>query len=302
MSQDIPSILYKYMPEQRKDFFDNLECEISLLGDLDILFDYAVGLSGLINPKIKISSVIDDHISTNSDYFRVPDDHEYGFLNRVRKIFCPIINVIISEQKKEKKIQNAIKETDEINENNLPMVIARLRKNFFHTRILSLIERNDSVAIWSNSAYRHANLPHSGFMIGFDTKHSFFNNESDVISALQKVIYSSAREKWYFTDSLMRNEGDEISEKPHALLYTKNDSFSYEKEWRMAVSASSDPLANSKVETIQCEMIKEVCLGARASADLEKAAFAFCSQNAIPLFRMVPTKAGTLEPELLVLS
>ncbi|MCH5144139.1 DUF2971 domain-containing protein [Desulfovibrio sp. UIB00] len=301
MTQPVPSVLYKYMPEGRKDFFDNYKCELTLLGDMDILFDYAVGLAGAINPAIKISSIIKEHEASDEKFFRIPEDHEKGFLNGAIKFFCPFINDIISEQKKREAVQQAVDDTVKINEKELPKLIANFRKKFYQTRILNLIEHNNSVAIWTTYAYREANTAHSGFMLGLDTEHTFFHREKGITSELQKVMYPSPSRKWYVSDLLAPNRNEaKTANDLQALLHTKNESFSFEHEWRTAMVTPSSTHA-SNTETIPCDMIKNVYLGARASSDLKKTAFSFCNKHAIPLFQMIPSRPGTLEPELVLL-
>lgn len=151
---------------------------------------------------------------------------------------------------------------------------------------------NDSPAVWTNSAYGFSNPAFSGVMLGLDTGHSFFHREKDAAPTLQQVVYPSAQEKWYLSDFFSGKDKDE--KKRSVVLYSKNSSFCYEHEWRLAFI----PHSAGKPEVVPPGLIKSVYIGTRAGAELTSGAFTFCCQHCIPLFRMVPSLEGTLQPEL----
>ncbi len=89
-----------------------------------------------------------------------------------------------------------------------------------HFGVLCLSELWDSILMWGHYAYAH-----EGFVIGFDTKHPFFNQRrspNDEFGFLRQVRYQTSRP----IVSLIRSGALEWFE-------TKADVWAYEREWRM---------------------------------------------------------------------
>ena len=90
---------------------------------------------------------------------------------------------------------------------------------------LSLSEIYNHELIWSHYADEH-----KGYVIGFDTKHPFFNqrkSDEDELRHLRKIEYSDVRPEI----NLMETDVVE-------LFYTKSSKWAYESEWRMVLPLS----------------------------------------------------------------
>lgn len=106
-----------------------------------------------------------------------------------------------------------------------PALVRRLKQKFDeefnrHFGVLCLSELWDSILMWGHYAYSH-----EGFVVGFDTKHPFFNQRrspSDELGFLRQVRYQTSRP----IVSLMSSGALEWFE-------TKADVWAYEREWRM---------------------------------------------------------------------
>jgi len=86
--------------------------------------------------------------------------------------------------------------------------------------ILSLSEQNDSMLMWA-----HYTVRHTGFVVGFDASHEFFNppkDENDPISRLAKVEYCTDRPK---VSVAQCTEDD--------LFFRKGTDWAHEQEWRL---------------------------------------------------------------------
>jgi Protein of unknown function (DUF2971) len=127
--------------------------------------------------------------------------------------------------------------------------------------ILSLSEIPDNELMWAHYADRH-----TGLVLCFDERHSFFNRrrtENDEFYFVREVRYSNRP-----AVSLATIDGD-------ALLITKGAKWSYEKEWRMLVplrdATRSLTIAGDTVHLFAFppDALQRIILGAHASLDTE---------------------------------
>jgi hypothetical protein len=127
--------------------------------------------------------------------------------------------------------------------------------------ILSLSEIPDNELMWAHYADRH-----TGLVLCFDEKHSFFNRrrtENDEFYFVREVCYSDSP-----AVSLATIDGD-------ALLITKGTEWSYEKEWRMLVplqdATRSLTIGGDTVHLFAFppDALRGIILGAHASHDTE---------------------------------
>lgn len=120
-----------------------------------------------------------------------------------------------------------------------PLIQRRILELIWHmgTGILSLSATRSSETMWSHYAQSH-----EGFVIGFDRDHSFFTN-----GITAKVAYLDKIPRVeYFNDLNIK-----------LLAFTKSESWSYEKEWRVVRPLIEKPLSSY----IGKEMTgQEVCL------------------------------------------
>jgi hypothetical protein len=150
-----------------------------------------------------------------------------------------------------------------------PALISRLKQKFDeefnkHFGVLCLSELWDSILMWGHYAYSH-----EGFVIGFDTKHPFFNQRrspSDEFGFLRQVRYQTSRP----IVSLMSSGALEWFE-------TKADVWAYEREWRMFLvlsqAAEVKPLGATLLHLFEfpSDCVTEVILGRKCSSATEAA-------------------------------
>jgi hypothetical protein len=151
--------------------------------------------------------------------------------------------------------------------------------------ILSLSEIADHELMWAHYAERH-----TGFVLGFDERHPFFNrkrSENDEFYYLRKVIYSDGPP----SPSIADVTGDK-------LLVSKGSQWAYEREWRMllplkdaARSLSGDPEA-IHLFSFPAQAVRSAILGANARPGLEAA---LRSVLARPELRHVPVSRAILD-------
>jgi hypothetical protein len=129
--------------------------------------------------------------------------------------------------------------------------------------VLSLSEVADSLLMWSHYA-----ASHSGFVIGFDSRHPYFNEAKgpeDELRHLRRVLYRETRPGGAMTAL----DGIDV-------FLVKSGHWGYEREWRVL-----RPLADAKLILpsrsfsihlfeFPADAIKEVIIGARASDDFKR--------------------------------
>ncbi len=96
--------------------------------------------------------------------------------------------------------------------------------------ILSLSETPDNILMWS-----HYSANHTGFVIEFDEKHSFFDQrekENEELRRVRKVRYSNERPQMTLLDPNLSNE-ETIEKLIKDFFWLKSTDWAYEKEWRM---------------------------------------------------------------------
>jgi hypothetical protein len=111
-----------------------------------------------------------------------------------------------------------------------PSIDAALNQN---VGIVCLSEVPDSILMWG-----HYTDDHRGFVVGFDSEHSFFSQRrslEDEFGFLRQVRYRRERPKVVLSDT-----------SSPAWFNTKSDQWAYEKEWRMLrVLSEADSRAES---------------------------------------------------------
>lgn len=125
--------------------------------------------------------------------------------------------------------------------------------------ILSLTEKPDNLLMWSHYATNH-----EGFVVGFDSRHSYFDQKispTDEFRHLRKVDYRSAR------PSAPMSELNAIE-----FLLVKSKEWEYEQEWRIMRPLSDAEHKKDKEPPViylfkfPPEVIVEVILGARMNS------------------------------------
>ena len=123
------------------------------------------------------------------------------------------------------------------------------------TLALSLSEKPDSLLMWA-----HYTKSHEGFIIGFDSGHSFFKGKGRGIFRLLKVLYSNKRPNVGLSKLSLIDT-----------YFTKSTDWEYEQEWRLFadVNDASEILGPAKLPIclfdIPADAISEVILGSRSN-------------------------------------
>jgi len=155
--------------------------------------------------------------------------------------------------------------------------------------VLSLSEKNDNLLMWAHYAKSH-----EGFVLGFDTTHSWFNQHkspADPFNCPQKVRYSINRP---FIAML------ELSAQ---VILTKSIDWKYEQEWRIIkfleegdtiVKMTPYPLYPIYLFSFPPDCIDSIYFGVRMSEDNQIAMTELLRKNSslhhIKLFRAVISK------------
>lgn len=116
--------------------------------------------------------------------------------------------------------------------------------------VFCLSENWDNILMWSHYAGNH-----NGFVVGFDTNHSFFK---DFEFSLKPIIYSSDRPNFSVSD-FERN-----------VIYTKSDIWEYEKEWRICKDSSKcDKTIDDKIHLFKIpeDAIQSIFIGCKVNED-----------------------------------
>ena len=134
--------------------------------------------------------------------------------------------------------------------------------------ILSLTEKRDNLLMWAHYAAEH-----TGYVIGFDTTHEYWNNfgdekGSDHAGVLRKVDYSDQRPSPKHLAAVSRTE----------MYFAKSREWEHEQEWRVfRVLEQPDHVIGHQNNLPIClfnfprESVREVLVGCRASEETEKA-------------------------------
>lgn len=136
--------------------------------------------------------------------------------------------------------------------------------------VLCLSENWDNLIMWAHYADSH-----KGFVIAFDSQHSFFNqrkSQDDKIRFVKPVIYATTRpeitayDPQYDEDQMMANLANNI-------LFTKSIHWSDEKEWRL-IYALEDAKRVLKDDIYLFDLppscVTDIIFGCRSSDDLKK--------------------------------
>jgi len=103
----------------------------------------------------------------------------------------------------------------------------RINNNF---GILCLSETNDNLIMWAHYANSH-----KGFLIGFDSNNTFFNqkiSQTDTIRFVKPITYANKRSPLTLLKENI-SEDDAGEELISQLFFTKSRHWEGEKEWRM---------------------------------------------------------------------
>lgn len=210
-------VLYKYYPPKQWDYvFKDNTIRFTPRPDLNDPFE------GVLEAKLICS---DEYL--NEQFNKNVDEIESDVYNEllIKSTYDDFKKNAINMREHSLEF---IKYFFSINKNALIEELYKLTDTY---GILSLSERNDNILMWS-----HYCLSHTGFIIGLNTHHSFFQS-NDRYGALEKVKYLPE-----LSNETLIDVGNAID------LFTKKyDLWKYEDEWRVVISL----LTNEKHDWIK---------------------------------------------------
>jgi hypothetical protein len=198
-----PTHLYKYLPSARaSDVLTKLLIRFSQVSVMNDAMEFKPPIKGVADRQ-RLEQVIEER-------FRALYP---GQLEQIEQM--------LPHSKAQQLIKESISKTAQLAEMNLQKTIATIYdvndKNF---GILSLSEEPTSVKMWSRYAENG-----QGFLVEFDPTHAWFwakKEDRDDLRHLRRVSYVSSRPEAYLLDT----DGQDY-------LYTKDQEWEYEKEWRI---------------------------------------------------------------------
>lgn len=290
--QELPKVLYKYMPTTRISFFSVPKLRFSRPAEFNDRFDCRLRSMGLFSPQAfmkKAEELFDEQFQLFLKLFveKTPD--------LMRPIVAQAMTTTLVESLR-RQFRHIYRDGSR---QLAPMAeqeqyrlgfISAINNAFNKARlgVLCLTKSSVNQILWERYAINDKGMGHCGFAIGFNTDNKFFDRRlhvKDLLRHLSPVSYQQDRPIPYFTDYLDKNDPDEkfFSD----LLYTKDIGWSSEEEWRMAICVPDDPKEkNFGLEDVPIEAINSVYLGLQSKNDLSIAATSFCRRYSIPLFQI----------------
>lgn len=249
----LPRVLYKYLTPERIDVVSKRLLRYSPLGAFNDPFEGRPFISAL-TPEGEAREILRE-IMPNE----IQSAYE-GLTPEVRAIvpydtFAHIANQLAATREPELAALFA---------ELAPQIRATIFKKFDElVGVLSLSEVHDSLLMWSHYA-----ASHTGFVLGFDPRHPYFNEvkgPEDEFRHLRRVTYRESRPGGVMTSL----DGIDI-------FLVKSGHWGYEREWRVFrpladanVTVPSNPFAIHLFE-FPANALKEVIVGARASESLKE--------------------------------
>jgi hypothetical protein len=207
-------ILYKYLSPERLDVLLNCKIRFTQYGDFNDPFE--------LNPNInKLAEEDEIRKLVKKDFVQLIED-EYEN-NPVVHPFISKKDFITLAKTQETAVKNGVLGMERHVVRWLPGILQNTANSLLGA--LSLSEIYNHELMWSHYADEH-----KGYVIGFDTKHPFFNqrkSDEDELRHLRKIEYSDERPEI----NLMETDVVE-------LFFTKSSKWSYESEWRMVLPLS----------------------------------------------------------------
>ncbi len=259
------SLLYKYLPSVRESFLSDGLLRFTQPSELNDPFELIPAVS---------RAVIEKALSHRREALRTPPPHRSGASRGERR------KSEREHQKQARKKLQELQSAEQFRQDFLER--ARLKANA-NIGVFSLSRKWSSSLMWSHYASAH-----TGFCVGFDRNHAFFQQalgRKDKSTIFAPVQYSTKRPLVEFRPL----------EKPDArrIALTKSIDWAYEEEERLiAFLAHADktivtlpfPVALFRVPS---EAIAEIIVGLRASPNLKVLATKLCTSLRIPLYEVV---------------
>lgn len=140
-------------------------------------------------------------------------------------------------------------------------------------------------AVWENPLmWSHYASSHSGFCIGFDTRHESFKKiKNDLnIEAFSKVTYTNQRPQLSITPNKTETE---TREKNKMILCSKSEDWSYEHEYRLISNRHhAKILGEISLFEVSHSSIKEIIIGMCCNEELRNKIRLFCKSREIQCY------------------
>lgn len=239
--------LFKYLPVERIDVLENLKIRMSPLKSLNDPYERIL--------KVDFSAAFSYGASELERLIKASRElkvfHSENELNQYVELFSQKFQTTLREQTSSTGLADNLGD---------------------RWGILSLSRIYDSLLMWSHYADRA-----SGYLIGFDCSHPFFNRVSAMGRPVKPVPVNYTNTKPRITPTLNHEKGGvlELSQDDtNLLLASKATEWSYEQEERLMFnlefsgSENLDPLGQRiYLETIPSEAITKIIIGSEASGD-----------------------------------
>ena len=243
-----PSTLYKYFPPTRVDVLASLQLRFTPLDEFNDPFEgrYAIhawrteeGLEQEVRDRLKRSL-----------------DEGYEALPAWQKVTMSRTMFSIAAQPLDAKYKQRYFETYLAGAHKLPTEPLQVA----NVGALCLTEAPTNALMWSHYADKH-----TGFVLGLDTRHDWFNalrEESTGTGYLRQLTY--AHEQVAFT---------EVNARTNELFLRKSPEWAHEREWRQFVKYSAPrwiddrPQLKETLVPIPPSLVTSIILGSRISEE-----------------------------------
>lgn len=202
-------ILYKYLQPARLDVLKHKTIRFTQPGDFNDPFEF--------RPRIQAAASEEEvrtYVENNFEHLVEQELAKYGGLTQ------SLPQVALKESLLAQKAR--LPELFRLLEPQMLQKVSSLLDSFLNQNVgvLCLSEVRDSILMWG-----HYTDNHHGFVVGFDSNHSFFSkrrSEHDEFGFLRRVDYQRQRPHVVLSDTTSP-----------AWFQTKSEQWVYEKEWRI---------------------------------------------------------------------
>lgn len=246
----MPSILYKYMSPQLLGALSSARMRHTPLGAFNDPFDGLPHLSGFV-PPLALGDEWRKYVPSELAklYLALPE--------RLKRVLGSVSGMDEREQRL-RAIKNVamIEEVSQESSHFTDMLRDLVDR---HLGILCLSEVPDSLLMWSHYASSH-----TGFALALDAKHSYFTSGNTVYQPLIPLTPVKYHR--------VRPSGHLFTLSPSELICTKDETWSYEREWRVmsSLDQAQDVIEQTPYPihlfSVPSEAILSVIVGGRSTS------------------------------------
>lgn len=240
-------ILYKYLKPVRLDVLKNKSIRFTQPSDLNDPFEFRPRIR-----EVASDAEVQAHVEEHFEQLIDEELSKYGALTKLLPQ-AGFRELLLKQKAMVPELFRVLQ----------PAAVQRLStmiEGFFNLNIgiLCLSEVRDSVLMWG-----HYTDNHQGFVIGFDSDHSFFckrTNNNDEFGFLRRVQYQAQRPQVTLADTSSLE-----------WFQTKSEDWSYEKEWRIVrvLSEADHRIAQSPLPVylydFGADAVREIIVGMRST-------------------------------------